>query len=179
MKNEKLSREEELQLISLLKRTKMPVSYDLFLAIMSSFPSIPVELAVFNKEGEILLFNRIDDEFDGYHSPGTVLRNDDTVEVALKRLIEGELKGLRLTEPISLGWHENIKGSGYFQNPTRHEISLIHVCEAIRKYNGEGEFFSLDKLPKNMVPHHRKLVPEIARRFKEYKKVNKIKSSLL
>ena len=168
-KNSKLSPEEQEQLTALLKRVQLPVSYDLFLAIMGAFPSVPVELAVFNEKGEVLLFHREDKEFTGYHSPGTVYRFGETVNTALERVKKAELPGLSLTTPIILGWHENNHGNGYGQNPTRHEISLIHACELIGPYEGEGKFFPIDQLPDNMVPHHIILVPEIAKRFKYFK----------
>ena len=129
---------------------------------MSSFVSVPIELAIFNKNDQILLTYREDEEYQGFHMPGTVLQNNETVPNALERLFNTEIKGLKLSEPKSIGWLEINKGSGEGKNNSRHEISLLHQCMLIEpdnetKYN----FFELSKLPENTLPHHSKIIREM------------------
>ena len=128
--------------------------------------SVPVDLLVINQQGQVLLLYRNDSEYEGYYLPGTVLRNNDTVLIALDRIFQSGLPGIQTTKPVSLGWIEIEKGTAVGQNPTRHEISLLHSCELLGEYLGEGTFFSLDALPENTLSHHKVSIPEMIRRLK-------------
>ncbi len=150
----------------LLKFVNWPLKPCVFAAGVNKFVSVPVELAVLDDQRRVLMFYRKDDEYNGYHMPGTVLRDNEDVPGAIQRLLKSEVVGGKVTPPISLGWVEIPKGSGPGQNPTRHEISLLHTCWLKESYIGQGgEFFAVDQLPDNTLPHHRVLVNEIAKRL--------------
>jgi|SRR3989344_2299849 len=157
-----LSKGEEKKLIYLLGKLDFPVSEELFQSIMSSFVSVPIELAVFNDKNQILLIYREDKEYNGFHIPGTVLRNNEKVEDALNRLRNTEIRGLKISEPRPIGWVEINKGFGEGENKSRHEISLPHYCRLTEQNSAvEYNFFELNKLPENILPHHKKLIKEI------------------
>lgn len=160
--NQPLTELEEKSLVDLLRRVQWPVKSDIFKAIANKLVTTPIELAVLDSDNRVLMFYRKDDEYDGCHLPGTVLRDNENVLTAIKRLLQSEVVGGKVTPPISLGWVEITKGNGSGQNPTRHEISLLHVCWLTDPYQGKGgEFFPIDQLPKNTLPHHRILLNEI------------------
>ncbi len=155
---------ENKQLAPLLSRARWPLEPNVFRALVGMSVSVPIELAVFDND-QILLFYRRDEEYEGNHMPGTVLRGNETVSDAINRLRVEELDGGYVTKPVSLGWIEVVKGSGPGQDPARHQISLLHACWLVGPYTGSGVFFSLDDLPSDLLPHHRVLIHEIVARI--------------
>ena len=157
-----LIEEEKEVLAGLLRRLKPPYGPKVFPAWVQNFITTPVEMAVFNNDQQILLVHREDSEYKGWHSPGTILRDEENVPAALQRLIAGELGGAEVTKPVSLGWVEVPRGNGPGQNPTRHEISLLHACWLYGTYKGGGSFFDSNNLPKETLTHHKMvIIPEI------------------
>jgi ADP-ribose pyrophosphatase YjhB (NUDIX family) len=160
--NEKkpLSPEEEVQLAELLSRVTWPVKQPVFRGLVGATVSTPIELCVF-REQSVLMFYRKDEEYNGYHIPGTVLRDNEDVPTALNRLIVSEVVGGNVGKVRQVGWMEVKKGTGEFDNPTRHEISLLHYAYILGEYKGSGEFFPVNSLPSNTLPHHRQLISTI------------------
>lgn len=159
-----LTKNEEIILMGLLEKLSSPISPDVFRVLMRKTVSVPIELAVFNSNNQILMIFRKDEEYNGHHLPGTVLRNDENVNDALKRLIAKELAGANILNINSVGWVEIPRGTNQEENPTRHEISLLHVGYLNDKYKGSGEFFYPEDLPLNILSHHRRLIREIINR---------------
>lgn len=151
-----LNPEETKQLVALLKKTEWPLAPEVFHSFMGKIVSIPIELGVFNEDGEILLIYRDDWEFRGWHLPGTVLRDNESVSDAIARLIRSEV-GVDVTNPVSIGWFE----SGRDIHPTRHEISLLHTCFLKEGYSGKGKFFSSTNLPEDTLEHHKTIVSKM------------------
>lgn len=165
MPSKPLSVEEEIQLVNFLNRLTWPISKEVFHAWVGKFVTVPIELLVFNLSGKVLLVPRDDPEYpDCYHLPGTVLRDNETVQDALARLIEDEI-GVCVSVPDSKGWFEFTRGPSLDQNPTRHEISLPFVCQWMGPMPEKGKFFSLDKLPKNLLDHHKILILKVIPRI--------------
>lgn len=159
---EKLDKEERTKLlVTLLRELKWPLDPKVFGTLLNKTVSVPIELAVLNDRDEVLMFYRKDDEYDGNHIPGSVLRDTDTVGGVLTRLRNGEVVGGNVTEPIFIGWAEIPKGTGPGENPTRHEISLVFLCRLVGEYKGSGKFYPLDQLPENTLSHHRVLVSNV------------------
>ncbi|GEM_PF-2803720 len=145
-------------LVRVLRMLEWPLHPLVFGALMQVTVSVPIELCVLDAEERVLTFYRRD-EYDGHHMPGTVLRNNETVRQAVKRLIRTEVVGGTVTHLKNIGWVEISKGDGRGKNPTRHEISLLFLCRLQGKYRGKGGIFSpLNRLPKDMLGHHRVLV---------------------
>ena len=162
-----LTDQEKEMLAGLLRRLKPPYGPKVFPAWVENFVTTPVEMAVFNSDRQILLVYREDPEYKGWHSPGTILRDEEDVPTALERLINGELGGAKVTRPVPLGWVEVHRGNGLGQNPTRHEISLLHACFVQNlSLSGKDRLFSIDQLPENTLTHHKEvIIPEIVRRL--------------
>lgn len=164
-----LSPEEKKLLGQLLSRYDFPKEGnedpEIFHGLLSATTSSPVELAVFDREGRILLFYRKDWEYDGEHMCGSVNRDKDTVQRTLDRIVRSEVVGGSVTPPIDLGWMEISKGTGEGENPTRHEISLLHACYLVGEYAGPGKFYDPKNLPANTLTHHKAIIAEILRRL--------------
>lgn len=154
------------QLTGLLRRATWPLPSNVFRALINKTVSVPIELAVLSeKSDKILLYYRKDEEYDGNHMPGTVLRDNENVPDALRRLVDSELIDARVGDPVFVGWAEISKGNAYGQNPSRHEISLIFACRLKGHYKGSGgSLFYIDNLPDNTLSHHRILI-EIVRKW--------------
>ena len=161
----KLTEQEVRMLVGLLEKLEWPTPKEVFYMIMRRFISIPIELCVLDGNDRVLMFYRKDEEYDGYHMPGTVLRDDETVPQAIKRLIQNELVGSEVTDPKNIGWVEIPRGNGYGNNPTRHEISILFIAHLQGADGGSGGVvFTFDALPENTLPHHRVL----AEKFRLY-----------
>ena len=88
-----LNESETLELVRLLGKLEWPVGKKVFHALMRCVVSVPLELVVFGEGGHVLLIDRKDEEFNGWHMPGTVMRDSDSVSSALERLLQNELGG--------------------------------------------------------------------------------------
>ncbi len=166
-----LTSEENRELTRLISKIEWPLDSHVFQAIANKVVTVPIELGVFNEKDEVLMFYREDEEYQGNHMPGTVLRDTDSVEEALQRLLKSEVVSGAGTEtgnistPQNLGWVEIPKGNGLGQNPTRHEISLLYFCRLTGFYQGKGQFYRVENLPENTLPHHRILIEKIRERM--------------
>jgi hypothetical protein len=164
-----LSEKETKVLVSLLRKLEWPIDPRVFLVLANKVITASIELAILDKTDRVLMHYRKDVEFNGYHMPGTVIRdNDENVPAAVRRLIATELRGtkMKISVPMCIGWAETQKGTGPYMNPYRHEIGLIHLARV--QGAGIGEFFQLDALPPNTLPHHIKLVALVAAYIKEH-----------
>ncbi len=161
-----LTADEVSLLAELLRRVEWPLPLPVFAAAMNKFVSTPIELAVLDSSGRVLMVHREDAEYVGNHMPGTVLRDNENVPAAINRLLTREVGG-KVTPPVSLGWVEVSKGNGPGQDPNRHQISLLHVCWLTGAYEGAGRFFPVDQLPEDTLEHHRLLVREMMSRLRQ------------
>jgi|SRR3989344_7736466 len=166
MAKEPLSAEEVVLLGSLLDRLTWPttggIPNGIFHALMPKIVSVPIEPCVFNDDGQILLIPRpqSDPEYPGcHHSPGTVLRDNENVAQAIDRLVKGEL-GCPIGDLVRRQWREVPRGTGVGENPTRHEIALVHTC-VIKGRPRHGQFFDLDNMPDNLLTHHREMIKAV------------------
>jgi ADP-ribose pyrophosphatase YjhB (NUDIX family) len=156
-----LTIEEAETLVKLLGKMEWPLPPKVFSAIIGKIVSIPIELVVLDSANRVLMTYREDREYKGWHLPGTVLREPETVLGALERLKTGELRGTEISTPVNIGWVEIPKGDGRGENPTRHEISLVFVARLASKYCGQGKFFDIDNLPQAL-SHHYTLLDMVA-----------------
>lgn len=160
-----LNEQEAQCLVDMSKKIEWPLLKEVFHALVSVVVTVPLELCVLDSQMRALMFYRKDSEYNGYHLPGTVLRNDDTILKALSRLIQNELAGYKITQPENIGWIEVLMGDREGQDPGRHQISLIFIARldesALVK---SGVFFHLDALPSDILTHHRMILEKV----KEY-----------
>jgi hypothetical protein len=166
---EPLSKEEQTTLAKLLPRMvwghMLP---ELFVAVMGSIISIPIELVVFDDMGNVLMFERHDSQFNGHALPGTVLRCGESVDDAIKRLLPGELGRFEVTYPINLGCLQIRRGAFWGENPLREELAWLHACRARRVPldSVDWGFFPQKALPRDTLPHHLKLIDHIVARVR-------------
>lgn len=167
-----LTERQTVLLVELLGKLEWPLDPQVFGALMPKVVSVPIELCVLDDKGRVLTFYRKDSGYDGHHMPGTVLRNNETVPQALKRLVQSELVGGEVTDPKNIGWVEIQKGDGPGQNPARHETSLLFLCRIRGRYRGKGGVFSpLNRLPENTLSHHRVLAAKFRKHLRTGKPI--------
>ena len=105
---------------------------------------------------EVLLLRRPADDItwpNMLHTPGTILRPDDTsLESALRRLITSELPSILLSPPEFIGVHmvQTRRGTG---------LTIEFIAEVTGAAD-MGEFFNIDSLPAEIVAHQ---IPMIRR----------------
>ena len=156
-----LTEQETVELVLLLGKLEWPLDRCVFHALIGKIVSVPQELTVLDDQNRILTFYRKDEEYEGQHQPGTILRDNETVSEALDRLLRSELRGVEIESIENVGWLEIRKGNGPGENPTRHEISLLWLAR-VKNNNGiEGVFSPLDRLPENMLSHHRLIAEKV------------------
>ena len=166
-----LLREEEKELLAkLLERAESTdIKGDTWHEMVKKFITVPVELCVLDTENKVFLVYRKDREFDGYHLPGTVVTDWETVHDARLRIVTSEIKehaGFDISYPESVGWIEVKRGTGPDCNPTRHTAALLHIAHQVSDFTpreGSG-FYSFDNIPENTLPDHKFML----RYFKRY-----------
>jgi hypothetical protein len=163
-----LSDKEILTLITLLKRLepgKLPLPVFLEIARLNVIPIIEI-VPLRKKDGKIqvLLTKRDDNDpnWPGmYHTPGTVVRASDVnseYNEAFGRILEGELVGLRTSEPV-------------FVYPLLHKVkrgmesSLVFWVE-VKEDPKIGEFFDIDSLPENIIDTQVEFIKKAAEDYK-------------
>lgn len=150
-----LTEKETKTLVELLEKLEWPVPKEVFHTLTRKTVTVPIELCVLDDQNCLLTFYRKDEEYDVHHTPGTVLRDNESVSEALERLIASELTDYKITEAQNIGWVYVPRGSDYGQDPNRHEISLVFMARLANKESGESGVFSpLDALPENILSAH-------------------------
>lgn len=158
---------EKVEFAALFKKAKSTdFKREIFHEMVKKTISVPIELMIVNQADEVFLVYRKDNEFDGYHHPGTVINDWETYETALKRLLAGEIvkdAGLEIAKPVMFAVTEGPRGDVPGGNPTRHAISLFHVARFHGKFSeksGMG-FFPLNALPENTLEFHRYYIENV------------------
>ncbi|MBP9866836.1 MAG: NUDIX hydrolase [Candidatus Pacebacteria bacterium] len=167
-----LNEEEKKELVVLLDKIEnKEIRGSVWHSLVKKFITVPIELCIFDEQNRILLVYRKDSEFDGYHMPGSVVNDWETVEEAKERLIREEITiplGIEISEVEAIGWLDSPKDSWPGEPSTRHGILLLHVA----RYKGifipkEGtNFFALSELPDNTLGCHRFIIPFFERYLK-------------
>lgn len=158
----------------LMSRLTWPLPKSVFHAWTGMSISVPLELCILDDRDSILLFERDDHEFHAILGLGTVLRDTDNssaLEEPIKRLLEGELSGYRITYPQHIGVVHVPRGSGPEENATRHEISLVFIARLFTGYEnkGKGILYPLDALPSRLIGYHGVMIRKVAQYLKDGK----------
>ncbi|MEK6811963.1 MAG: NUDIX domain-containing protein [Nanoarchaeota archaeon] len=127
-----------------------------FKSIYTRVPRLCVEIIIVNKKG-ILLTKRSIEPFNGlWHFPGGGVFFQETINQAIKRVAKNEL-GISVTPQKFLGYAE------YPHDGFRHSVSLVFKCKISKKEKPRAieqaddiNFFN--KIPKAIIPFHRKLL---------------------
>lgn len=164
--------EKEELAILLEKIENTEITGEIWHQLVKKFITVPIELCIFDDQNRIFLVYRKDREFNGYHMPGSVVNDWETVAEALKRLVKSEINndaGIEITEPKSIGWLDSPRNIIPSETLTRHGILLLHVAYfhgTFPPQKGMG-FYPLDVLPDNILECHRYLVPFLKRYLKD------------
>ncbi|KKW19658.1 MAG: hypothetical protein UY63_C0008G0018 [Parcubacteria group bacterium GW2011_GWA2_51_10] len=155
------SREAE-QLIELLGKLRWPVPENVFYAICENLVSCTVELAVLRSpdDPEILLIERHDKYFDGWHLPGGIQRPGERASETLARIMKEELDitavgGTPEFIPEQL---EFLKGTGSLEVSRGQERTWLFILWVAHEEIPGKQFFSLNTLPSNFLRHHKKII---------------------
>lgn len=158
-----------------LPRGYLPL--DIFLAVAGKVTTPTMELAVFREiEGvvEIALTQRPKDDSHWplqWHIPGTVIRSTDRegdFQTGFDRIIHDELYGA-----IEITYTPRRAGVVFVEIERGREVDQLFYTEAKTwdKLPDGVQFFSVDKLPINLMRHHHGLIEQILAEFKKHKKV--------
>lgn len=154
-----LSPAEMARLVKLWDRVRWPAPEELFQAHCRNEIAVAVELAVVRRHAgawQVLLIHRHDKFFRGWHMPGSLLLPGEKMREVFRRLSTREVHG-RTTAPKFVTIFEFHSRRGY-------ELSLLHTARLIgSRRGGEGQFFSLGKLPVNTLSHHRTMLAALRR----------------
>lgn len=156
-----LAPEEIPLLVNLLGKMEWPVPHEVFRALCKYTTTNPIELVIWNGKNEIFLVYRKDEDYDGYHMPGTVLRDNESVPQAIERLLKNEVP-FYVYPAKCIGWRETPRGTGEGEDPTRHQIALLYSTNTLMYKPKIGipnaGFFHPQSLPTNTLSHHRPLI---------------------
>lgn len=127
-----------------------------FKSIYTQVPRLCVELVII-KNGKILLTKRSIPPFKNFwHVPGKGVFHGEKIKEALNRTAKEEV-GIKIYSEKFLGYAECLK-DGF-----RHGVSLIFKCKIAkdqkpRILEGASDFKFFKKLPKKIVPFHKKFL---------------------
>ena len=107
------------------------------------------------KNNSVLLTKRTQNPHKGsWHIPGSIIRKNETMKQAVKRAAKNELN-LDVKIKKYIGAYENL-------NAYRHDIShgfiVTIISGKIKTDFQSNELRFFKKIPKNMVPHHKKMI---------------------
>lgn len=168
-----LDEEEKKQLAHLLEKVdNVQIRGEIWHQLVKKIITVPIELCITDENNNVFLVYRKDREFDGYHMPGTVINDWETVEEACNRLVKGEVirdAGITISSPYSIGWLEVRRGLKEEESTTRNAISLLFTARLEGDFvpqEGKG-FFSFDNLPENTLGHHKFILRYFRKNFED------------
>lgn len=172
-----LNEKEKQDLVVLLEKIEnTEIRGEIWHQLVKKFITVPVELCILDNQNRVFLVYRKDREFDGYHMPGSVVNDWETVDEARKRLVRDEViigAGIEITEPEPIGWMDSPKDAGPTEPSPRHGILLLHIARFhgdFQPRDGMG-FYSLDSIPENTLGCHKYLFPFLKRYLEDSKPI--------
>ena len=110
------------------------------------------------KDGAILLTKRTLDPHKGsWHLPGNIIRKNETMKQAVRRAAKNELN-LNVKIEKYVGVYENLNS---FRHDISHGFLVSPMSGKIKTDFQSKELKFFKKLPKNMVPHHKRMVKDV------------------
>jgi hypothetical protein len=159
-----LSKEEWELWANLTKRIKFidgKIPLDAFYAFCESFISPVIDVIPYKLTSngvEILLIYRKDKYYDGFHLPGSVITPGQTSVETLNSVIKNEIGPNTETGNIKfIKVIDTMKGFGVDLDSRGQNLKLLYGCE-IKGNVLNGEWFSENSLPENIIPEHKNLV---------------------
>ena len=109
------------------------------------------------KSGSILLTKRTMNPHKGsWHLPGNIIRKNETMKQAVRRAAKKELN-INVKIKKYLGVYENLNS---FRHDISHGFLVSQISGKIKTDFQSNELKFFKKIPKNMVPHHKKMIKE-------------------
>ena len=167
-----LNQQEKNELVRLLEKVKnTEITGEVWHQLVKKFITVPIELCVLDDENNFLMIYRKDREFDGYHLPGSVVNEWETVSEALARLIKKEIVddlGINVDGVEPIGWLDSPKDVWPSDPSTRHGVLLLHIARfhgIFLPREGVG-FYSFETVPENTLGCHKFIIPFFERFLK-------------
>jgi len=127
-----------------------------------------VDLLIFDNDS-ILLTKRTQNPHKGFwHLPGSIIRKNEKMRDAVKRAAKSELN-LEVKILNYLGVYENLND---FRHDLSHAFVVSHTSGKIMTDFQSDELKFFKKIPKNTVPHHKKMIKDF---YNQPKKSNNLK----
>ena len=119
------------------------------------------------KNHSVLLTKRTQNPHKGsWHLPGNIIRKNETMRQAVKRAAKNELN-LNVKIIKYVGVYENLNS---FRHDISHGFTVSPISGKIKTDFQSEELKFFKKIPKNTVPHHKKIIKDIFNKFKKIRK---------
>ncbi len=119
------------------------------------------------KDDSILLTKRTLKPYkNSWHLPGNIIRKNETMKQAVRRAAKKELN-INVKIKKYVGVFENLNS---FRHDISHGFLVSHISGKIKTDFQSKELKFFKKIPKNTVPHHKKMIKEIKKIIKDSKK---------
>lgn len=156
-------------MLSALEPGELPVPVFFQIARLMVVPTVElVPLRMIDGKAHVLMLQReaSDPIWPGqWHTPGRVLRigemdGDRGLSLVFSRLLERELDGVRLAEPVFVCCE--------FRRVQRGpEFTAVHLVEVLDDHPNRGTFFPLDDLPESVIDHQLAMIHKAGKHYLE------------
>ncbi len=107
------------------------------------------------KDGSVLLTKRTINPHKGsWHLPGSIIRKNETMKQTVRRTAKKELN-INVKIKKYIGTYENLNS---FRHDISHGFLVSHISGKLKTDFQSIELRFFKKIPKNMVPHHKKMI---------------------
>jgi len=150
----------------LLRIKNTQITGGIWHALIQKFPTVALELVVLDSRDRALLIYREDDEFVGWHLPGSVWNDWETIPERRQKLVSNEITrdvGIQIIEPKSIGWMGIYRGNGLGNNRSRNTCALIQLTRFSGQFlqKDKVDFFPLSSLPENILGNHKYILQRV------------------
>ena len=119
------------------------------------------------KNHSVLLTKRTQNPHKGsWHLPGNIIRKNETMRQAVKRAAKTELN-LNVKIKKYAGVYENLNS---FRHDISHGFIVLPTSGKIKTDFQSEDLKFFKKIPKNTVPHHKKMIKDVFNKFKKIQK---------
>ncbi len=119
------------------------------------------------KNNSVLLTKRTQNPHKGsWHLPGNIIRKNETMRQAVKRAAKNELN-LNVKIKKYVGVYENLNS---FRHDISHGFIVLPTSGKIKTDFQSQELKFFKRIPKNTVPHHKKVIKDVFNKFKKIQK---------
>ena len=118
------------------------------------------------KNHSVLLTKRTQNPHKGsWHLPGNIIRKNETMKQAVKRAAKNELN-LNVKIKKYVGVYENLNS---FRHDVSHGFIVSPISGKIKTDFQSDELKFFKNIPKNTVPHHKKMIKDVLINSKKFR----------